>query len=168
LDSFLLLVINSSSCFRTPCCFNLTIFSLLSCLVFFFLITPKEFIKNCYTITKPGGLIYIEVPNQDNDVKDLSDYYRDNIWYMKAHISYFTVDIMKQILKELDINNYSIHGFERYDYENYLNWIQNNKPQAKCTYYTGIPKSEEEKIWIEEREQKLITDCFYLFIKKDE
>jgi len=131
-------------------------------------INPKEFIKNCYTITKPGGLIYIEVPNQDNDVKDSSEYYRDNIWYMKAHISYFTVDIMKQILKELDINNYSIHGFERYDYENYLNWIQNNKPQAKCTYYTGIPKSEEEKIWIEERERKLITDSFYLFIKKDE
>lgn len=127
---------------------------------------PIEFIKNCYNMLKPGGLLYIEVPNQNNDLIGKSNYYRDNIWYMKAHISYFTVDIIKNIFIQLGITNYKFNGFERYDYNNYLNWIRENKPQTNCTYYTGVPQTMEEKIWIEEREQKITTDCFYVIIQK--
>ena len=127
---------------------------------------PTEFIKNCYTMLKPGGILYIEVPNQNNDLIKKSDYYRNNIWYMKAHISYFTVDIIKSILIQLDIHNYTFNGFERYDYNNYLNWINENKPQKICSYYTGIPQTSEEQSWIEEREQNVITDCFYVIIRK--
>jgi SAM-dependent methyltransferase len=127
---------------------------------------PKAFIQNCYKLLKPGGLLYIEVPNQQNDLINLSDYYKNNIWYMKAHISYFTVDVIEKILRELEITDYKFNGFERYDYSNYMNWINTNRPQSNCTYYDGIPKSAEEKEWIEKREQNIQTDCFFVIIRK--
>jgi 2-polyprenyl-3-methyl-5-hydroxy-6-metoxy-1,4-benzoquinol methylase len=127
---------------------------------------PKIFIQNCYRLLKPGGLLYIEVPNQNNDLINLSDYYRNNIWYMKAHISYFTVEVVESILNELEIKEYTFYGFERYDHLNYLNWINTNRPQSACTYYNGVPKNDEEKEWIETREQTKKTDCFYVIIRK--
>lgn len=127
---------------------------------------PKLFIKNCYKILKPGGLLYIEVPNQQNDLINLSEYYRDNIWYMKAHLSYFTSEVIELILNDLEIKKYHIHGFERYDHSNYLNWIATNRPQLNCTYYDGVPKTNEEKEWIENRELAKKTDCFYIIIEK--
>jgi 2-polyprenyl-3-methyl-5-hydroxy-6-metoxy-1,4-benzoquinol methylase len=130
-------------------------------------LNPFEFIQNCYQMLKSNGVLYIEVPNQNNDIVQLSEYYKNNIWYMKAHISYFTIEIIQNILSKLDITNYTFHGFERYDYENYTNWIENNYPQKECTYYTGIPKTTEEAEWIQRRESTLSTDCFYVIIQKN-
>jgi 2-polyprenyl-3-methyl-5-hydroxy-6-metoxy-1,4-benzoquinol methylase len=129
-------------------------------------LNPIEFIQNCYNMLKPEGILYIEVPNQNNDLLEKSDYYRNNIWYMKAHISYFTVPVIENILIQLGINKYTFYGFERYDYNNYLNWINENKPQSICSFYNGIPKSNEESVWIENREKKFETDCFYVIIRK--
>ena len=129
-------------------------------------LNPIEFIQNCYNMLKPGGILYIEVPNQNNDLLEKSEYYRNNIWYMKAHISYFTVPVIENILIQLGINKYTFYGFERYDYNNYLNWINENKPQSICSFYNGIPKSNEESIWIENREKNFETDCFYVIIRK--
>lgn len=127
---------------------------------------PNLFIQNCYRLLKPGGLLYIEVPNQDNDLINLSENYRNTIWYMKAHISYFTIEVIENILKELEIKNYMFNGFERYDYLNYVNWITTNRVQKECTYYDGVPKNNEEKEWMENREKTKQTDCFYVIIRK--
>jgi len=127
---------------------------------------PIEFIHNCYNMLKSEGILYIEVPNQNNDLLEKSDFYRNNIWYMKSHISYFTVNIIQDILVKLGINNYTFYGYERYDYNNYLNWVNENKPQSNCSFYTGIPKNIEEQIWIENREKEFKSDCFYVIIRK--
>jgi 2-polyprenyl-3-methyl-5-hydroxy-6-metoxy-1,4-benzoquinol methylase len=129
-------------------------------------INPIEFLSNCYKILKPKGLLYIEVPNEDDTRISASEYYRNNIYYLKAHISYFTQDTLKYIFDKLQINNYKIDGFERYDYENYKYWVKNNKPQSMCTYYKGNPTSIEEENWINERKNNLTSDSLYTIITK--
>jgi 2-polyprenyl-3-methyl-5-hydroxy-6-metoxy-1,4-benzoquinol methylase len=130
------------------------------------LVNPINFLKNCYKILKPNGLLYIEVPNEDDTRIELSEYYRNNIYYCKAHISYFTDKTLKYILDKVDITNYKIDGFERYNYENYMYWITNNKPQSICTYYKGTPNSIEEELWINNRKQNLTSDSLYIIITK--
>ena len=129
-------------------------------------INPIDFLSNCYKILKPKGLLYIEVPNEDDTRIAISEYYKNNIWYCKAHISYFTQDTLKYILNKLEIDNYNIDGFERYDYENYKYWLKNNKPQSMCTYYKGNPSSIEEENWINERRKNLTSDSLYIIITK--
>ena len=130
------------------------------------LINPIEFLNNCYKLLKPHGLLYIEVPNQDDMRIELSEYYRNNIWYCQAHISYFTYATLKYILDKIQINNYKICTFERYNYENYIYWIKNNKPQPICTYYKGTPSSIEENNWINTRQTTFKSDTLYIIIKK--
>jgi len=129
-------------------------------------INPIQFLENCYKILKPNGLLYIEVPNQDDTRIVMSDYYKNNIWYCKAHISYFTQHTVKYMLNKLQIDNYKIDGFERYNYENYIFWLNNNKPQPICTYYKGIPSSIEEELWINNRKQQLTSDSLSVILRK--
>jgi len=129
-------------------------------------IDPIQFLNNCYKLLKPNGLLYIEVPNQDDTRIELSDYYKNNIWYCQAHISYFTHKTIKYILDKLKISNYKIDTFERYDYENYMYWLNNNKPQTVCTYYKGIPLSEKENEWIINRKKNITSDSLSVIIRK--
>jgi 2-polyprenyl-3-methyl-5-hydroxy-6-metoxy-1,4-benzoquinol methylase len=127
---------------------------------------PIEFVSNLYKLLKPNGLLYIEVPNQQHDLIMKSDYYRDNVWYCKAHISYFTIHTMKYILEQLNITNYTFHACQRYDYTNYMHWITYNKPQDISSYYDGFPKSPEELTWINQIHEDMTTDSFYVIICK--
>lgn len=127
---------------------------------------PIRFLNNCYKILKPNGLLYIEVPNEDDTRIELSEYYKNNIWYCKAHISYFTHSTLKYILDKLEIHNYKMDGFERYDYENYMYLVNNNKPQPMCTYYKGVPSSEQEQLWITNRKKYMTSDSLFVIIHK--
>jgi len=129
-------------------------------------INPINFLNNCYKLLKPSGLLYIEVPNQEDTRIELCDYYKNNIWYCQAHISYFTQSTLKYILHKLSIVNYKFDTFERYDYENYLYWINNNKPQPNCTYYKGVCSSKEELDWINDRNEKSTSDSLSVIIRK--
>jgi len=129
-------------------------------------INPINFLNNCYKLLKPNGLLYIEVPNQDDTKIEISDFYKNNIWYCEAHISYFTQSTIKYILDKLNIINYKFDGFERYDYENYTYWINNNKLQPKSTYYNGTPSSIDELNWINNRKKNMTSDSISVFIRK--
>lgn len=129
-------------------------------------IHPIEFVKHLYQLLKPNGLLYVEVPNQNHELILKSDYYKDNVWYCKAHISYFTVNTLKYILEQLNITKYSFHSCQRYDYENYIHWITHNKPQTVSSYYNGIPKTIEESKWIDQISEEMTSDSFYVIIHK--
>jgi 2-polyprenyl-3-methyl-5-hydroxy-6-metoxy-1,4-benzoquinol methylase len=129
-------------------------------------INPVQFLSNCYKILKPNGLLYIEVPNQDDTRIELSDYYKNNIWYCLAHISYFTQNTLKYILNKLKITNYTFDTFERYNYENYMYFLNNNRPQPICTYYNGTPSSIEEVNWIKDRNCNMTSDSISVIIRK--
>jgi len=130
-------------------------------------LNPIQFIKNCYTILKDDGLLYIEVPNQNNDLLLLSDYYKNNIWYCKAHISYFTKETLIYIFEKLNIKNYVFHSHERYDYDNYLHWITHNKPQKVSSYYKNENNSLDEEKWVKRRDIDFTSDAMYVIIYKN-
>jgi len=131
-------------------------------------IDPIQFVSNCFSMVKPGGLVYIEVPNQDDARQELSKYYKDNIWYCQAHISYFSHATLKYILDTLKIEKYEFGAFERYDYENYIFWRDNNRPQPNCTYYKEEPTNvcTEERDWLNDRASNLTADSIYCIIRK--
>lgn len=129
---------------------------------------PIEFVNNCFKLLKPNGLLYIEVPNQDNELIQISKYYKNNIWYCKAHISYFTKNTLKYIFNKLNINNYIIGPQERYDYENYKHWVTHHKPQKIPTYYTETydNPSLDEINWLQNREINMTSESIYVIIRK--
>jgi len=131
-------------------------------------IDPIQFVNNCYKLLKQNGLLYIEVPNQDNDLIKISDYYKNNIWYCKSHISYFTKNTLKYIFNKLNINNYVIGSQERYDYENYTHWVTHNKPQKIPTYYKEyvMGMTPDETSWLMNRDLNITSEAIYAIIRK--
>jgi 2-polyprenyl-3-methyl-5-hydroxy-6-metoxy-1,4-benzoquinol methylase len=127
---------------------------------------PTSFVKNCYMLLKPGGILCIEMPNQNNHLIELSEYYKNNVWYCKSHISYFNVETFKMILSKLNIVNYEFYANQRYDYNNFLHWVKHDKPQDIPSCYKGYPSSQEEAVWIHKLEKDMSTDSFFVVITK--
>jgi len=115
---------------------------------------------------KQNGILYLEVPNQNCDLIKLSSYYKNNIWYMKAHVSYFTPNTLTKCLKDAGWENINVLPFERYGYSNWQNWVKNNKPQKNVTFFDGNIKTEGERIFHMEKNKNLTTDCMYVILQK--
>ena len=64
----------------------------------------KGFIKNMFEITKNGGFMILEVPNEDDDLSLLSDNYR-KIIHFPAHVSCFTKNTLSKLVEEAGLSS---------------------------------------------------------------
>jgi len=95
-------------------------------------VSPRFFIKKCFDVLCPNGLIYIEVPNH-NDVL-LSTYNNvayQRFFYHKAHIHYFTEKSLLSLFSELGFEA-DVSSFLMYPFFNHVWWLQNNTPQESA------------------------------------
>ena len=129
-----------------------------------------DFIKNMYNITKNGGYIIIEVPNNDDDLQELSNNYKKIIRF-PAHVNYWTKDTLSTLLKKSNIYDKvdtEFIGVQRYGFFNYIDWVRNNKKQ-KVLSDDYIPRKNPtwiEKIWLNTKQKNLTTDSIMIIIKK--
>lgn len=93
----------------------------------------RDFAEKLFRDIKPGGLFYVEVPNDCQALKDyLPGEYSGNFkqyMYQAAHYYSFTFDTLSKLLSEA---GFMIEeSFSRHDYSliNYLNWYLTGKPQ---------------------------------------
>ena len=105
---------------------------------------PVMFLKNIRRILKPKGVVVVEVPNCNDFQLDLNKSYRDFYW-QRAHIHYYTPNILKRIFKASGLSKTRIIGTHRYSIENMFSWKITNKPQLDEPVY-NLPKEYE---WIE-------------------
>jgi len=96
---------------------------------------PVAFIKNLKNTSKPGGYIYLEVPNLYDPLLSVWDVeaYR-NFYYHSAHLNYFSEASLTKVALEAGFkgNQIEIYFSQDYNLLNHLHWIMNNSPQPDC------------------------------------
>ena len=88
---------------------------------------PKAFLLRASELLKPGGMIFIDVPNFDDYLKaELSEY--NNFAYTRMHLSYFTPDTLKFCLENSGFDAVETYGHQLYSFENALWWLRESRP----------------------------------------
>ena len=101
---------------------------------------PINFIKNLGCQLKPGGYLYLELPNLDDSliscykISGYADFY-----FREPHVSYFTRDTLLKATEAAGFSG-SIKTVQRYNLMNHLHWILTGKPQENFTLGNGTPK----------------------------
>ena len=130
----------------------------------------KNFIKNMFAITKKGGTMILEVPNEDDELCLLSPNYREII-HFPAHVSCFTKDTLSRLVRESGIYekvDMSFVPIQRYGFFNYIDWLRHNE-KRKVLSDDYIPRENPswiEKKWLETKEKNYTTDSIVMVLKK--
>lgn len=104
---------------------------------------PINFLKNILKLLKPRGKLIVEVPNFNDFQIKLNNAYRD--WqYQRAHIHYFTPNILKYVFTQAGLK-VNVIGVQRYSIENMFSWKLTGKPQISNPTFSLTKEYE----WIE-------------------
>lgn len=91
---------------------------------------PVNFLRNLGTHLKPGGHLYLELPNIDDIL--LTEYrekgYAD-FYYREPHLSYFSKATLKRALARAGFEG-TIRTVQRYTLMNHIYWITAHAPQG--------------------------------------
>ncbi len=121
------------------------------------IINPIDFLKKIKKLLASKGKIIVEVPNYDDFQLKLNKYYTAFYW-QRAHIHYFTPQVLKEIFNQADLRS-KIIGIQRYSIENMFNWKLNNKPQMNNPLFNLTSEYEWiEKPYKRHLEKNLISD----------
>ena len=100
---------------------------------------PINFLQAIAKNLKPGGYLYLELPNLDDvllsgyQIKGYEDFY-----FREPHVSYFSVKTLKNLLDKAGFAG-KIKTIQRYNILNHFNWILNGKPQENFAIGNGAP-----------------------------
>ena len=130
----------------------------------------KTFIRNMFEITKRGGTMILELPNEDDDLSIISDNYR-KIIHFPAHVSHFTKNTLSRLIKESGISEKIEIDFiptQRYGFFNYIDWIRHNE-KSKVLSDDYMPRKNPswiEQQWLQKKKDNFTTDTITLVAKK--
>jgi 2-polyprenyl-3-methyl-5-hydroxy-6-metoxy-1,4-benzoquinol methylase len=64
------------------------------------ILNPDEYLQLCHQLLKPGGILYIEVPNDFDIIQKACNYFLKckQTWISKEHISYFNFRSLNKLL----------------------------------------------------------------------
>lgn len=91
---------------------------------------PVEYLKRIKPLLCKGGKLYIEVPNLNSFLCELSNEY-DEFFYLYEHVSYFTEKTLSLVFENAGYKNIKTYTKEIYSVENHINWIRTGKPFTK-------------------------------------
>ncbi len=101
---------------------------------------PSVFLEEVTRYLKPGGKVYIEVPNVDDAL--LSTYgvetYAD-FYYKDPHLFYFTPSTLRLVADSVGIQG-EIEMIQRYSLLNHLYWTATGNPMPDAESGMAIPK----------------------------
>lgn len=101
---------------------------------------PIEFVRNLSRQLKPGGYLYLELPNLKDalisayQVPGYADFY-----YREPHVSYFTKETLQKLIDQVGLVG-EIGTAQRYNFFNHMSWIMTNAPQSDFSQGNGTPK----------------------------
>jgi SAM-dependent methyltransferase len=96
---------------------------------------PVDFLKSLRAAARPGGAVFLEVPNLHDpllSVWNVPTYGR--FYYHSAHVHYFSEVSLRKVAQAAGFHEQQIEISFTQDYNllNHLHWIMNNGPQADC------------------------------------
>lgn len=130
----------------------------------------KTFIRNMFEITKRGGIMILELPNEDDDLSVISDNYR-KIIHFPAHVSHFTKSTLSRLIQESGIREKVEIDFiptQRYGFFNYIDWTRHNE-KNKVLSDDYIPRKNPswiEQQWLQTKIDNFTTDTITMIVKK--
>jgi 2-polyprenyl-3-methyl-5-hydroxy-6-metoxy-1,4-benzoquinol methylase len=91
---------------------------------------PIEFLKNCRSLLKKGGILVCEVPNVNELLLKTCQAYNDFYW-IRAHLNYFSGKSLEKCFRLAGFKSVKIQFAQRYGLDNLVNWLEFGKPQIK-------------------------------------
>lgn len=96
---------------------------------------PAAFIRSLRAVTRPGGTIFIEVPNLHDPLLSVWDVptYR-TFYYHAAHLHYFSEASLRNVAHAAGFSADAVEISFSQDYNllNHLHWVMNDGPQSDC------------------------------------
>lgn len=90
---------------------------------------PLEFLKTISKYLKPGGLLYIEIPNINDALISLYNLecYQD-FWFREPHIFYYSPETLSLLLGKAGFRG-CVKTIQAYNFMNHINWMLAGIPQ---------------------------------------
>ncbi|MFC2116873.1 class I SAM-dependent methyltransferase [Bacteroidota bacterium] len=101
------------------------------------LIEPGKTIKHLSDLLTDNGLLFIEVPNQNDLLVKLSKKYRA-FYYQVAHLHYFKRKTLFKLIANGELTLLKRISTQRYGFSNHLRWIFNIKTNRETSKYRRI------------------------------
>lgn len=122
--------------------------------------SPISFLKDLKSVLKPGGKIYIEVPNVDDIlVKTYECDAFKNFYYKKAHLYNFNEKGLSYVFEQAGYQ-YQIDFIQRYDLSNHLYWLGKGVPGGYGRYAEILGDKVNEE-YIKALKEKKQTDTLF-------
>ena len=115
--------------------------------------SPINFLQRAMKLLKPGGRIFVSVPNQNDNLKIIEPEYI-NYHYCRSHLSYFTPQTLTFALNLCGFKNIKIYGHQVYSIENHIYWVRNKRPYLN-SHLIDLPNGIE---WINRIYKKKLED----------
>jgi 2-polyprenyl-3-methyl-5-hydroxy-6-metoxy-1,4-benzoquinol methylase len=126
---------------------------------------PIALMRRAGALLGPGGSLWIEVPNLDDDLNGLSPAYRQRN-HMREHISYFSAAVLERTARRLFPDaSVEVLGYQRYGIFNYFHWIHFNAPQGARPDMWARDRWWLETTWRTAREAARTSDALLLIVR---
>lgn len=116
-------------------------FDIITCLqVLEHINEPINFLQAIKKNLKPGGYLYLELPNIDDAL--ISVYQNENyksFYFHEPHLSYFSVKTLKNLLAKAGFIG-KIKTIQRYNIMNHFNWLLTGRPQESFIEGNSVPR----------------------------
>jgi SAM-dependent methyltransferase len=127
---------------------------------------PIPFLDQMNRVLKPGGMIFIVVPNIDDALLSLYDIpsFRA-FYYTPAHQFYYSKKTLGDLLCKAGFCEFEIRPIQRYDISNHMHWMMYGKPGGVGSYnhvFSGDLLSE----YAENLKEHFICDTLFAIVKK--
>jgi 2-polyprenyl-3-methyl-5-hydroxy-6-metoxy-1,4-benzoquinol methylase len=128
---------------------------------------PIDLMQRAAMLLRPGGSLWIEVPNLDDELMRLSPAYRERS-FMREHLSYFSAAALERIAHRLFPGAaVEVSGYQRYGIFNYFHWIHFNAPQGAAPDLWERDRWWLETSWRTAREAARTSDALLLVVRPE-
>jgi len=129
---------------------------------------PVQYLHSVDRVMKPGGKLFIVVPNVNDALMSLYDIpaFKD-FYFTPAHQYYYTKETLTAMLKKAGMSTVSIFPRQRYDLSNHMHWMMNGKPGgAGC--YNSVFSEKLLHEYAKNLEDHFLCDTLFAVITKTE
>lgn len=128
------------------------------------IVNPIEYMKNLKNYIEKDGMVFIEVPNNQDilisryDIPKFREFY-----YCSAHLWYFNAKSLEMLLNKAGYDC-EIVQIQRYDISNHMEWLSSGIPGGQGKY-NDVFTADLKKSYNEMLSKNQMTDTIYAICK---